>query len=80
MVGTGIELAGVLVVGTWGYVEPSVWPDQTVWSGYGSGYGWVPLVLPAYAFWTLIQARRASDGAGGYAEDQGATPRAKEQP
>jgi len=35
-----VELAGVLVVGTWS--------DATVWSDYGSGYGFVPLVLPVF--------------------------------
>ena len=42
----GIELAGVLVVGTLSLAQPSTFPDETVWSGYGRGYGFVPLVLP----------------------------------
>jgi hypothetical protein len=41
-----IELAGVLVVGTWSLADRASFPDATVWSGYGSGYGFVPLVLP----------------------------------
>lgn len=41
-----IELAGVLVVGTLTVVEPALFPDDTVWSRFGSGYGWVPAVLP----------------------------------
>jgi hypothetical protein len=40
------ELAGVLVVGTWSLVAPERFPEATVWSGYGVGYGFVPLVLP----------------------------------
>jgi hypothetical protein len=40
------ELAGVLVVGTWSLADPASFPDATVWSGFGSGYGFVPLVLP----------------------------------
>jgi uncharacterized protein YjbJ (UPF0337 family) len=60
LVGSSVELVGVLAVGTWGIVEPSIWPDETVWSGYGSGYGWVPLILPPLALWTLIKARRAT--------------------
>jgi hypothetical protein len=40
------ELAGVLAVGTWSLADPASFPDATVWSGYGSGYGFVPLVLP----------------------------------
>ena len=41
-----IELAGVLTVGTWSLADRASFPDATVWSGYGSGYGFVPLVLP----------------------------------
>jgi hypothetical protein len=40
------ELAGVLVVGTLTLVRPGSFPDQTVWSGYGAGYAFVPLLLP----------------------------------
>ena len=41
-----IELLGVLVVGTASLLLPEAFPDQTVWSAYGLGYGLVPLVLP----------------------------------
>src|SRR5437763_2214247 len=40
------ELVGVLAVGTWSLADPGTFSDATVWSGYGSGYGFVPLVLP----------------------------------
>jgi hypothetical protein len=43
-----IELAGVLVVGTLSLVLPQDFPHATVWSKYGAGYGWVPLVLPVF--------------------------------
>jgi len=55
--GTSIELAGVIIVGTLGYVESSWWPDETVWTGYGSAYGWVPVLLPITALYLLIQER-----------------------
>jgi len=42
----GFELVGVLVVGTVSLLVPNEFPDQTVWSTYGLGYGLVPLVLP----------------------------------
>ncbi len=58
LVGTIVELIGVLTVGTWGIVESGVWPDETVWSGYGSGYGWIPLILPPLALWALIRVGR----------------------
>ena len=43
-----VELAGVLAVGTWSLADPAMFPDATVWSSYGSGYGFVPLVLPVF--------------------------------
>lgn len=42
----GFELVGVIVVGLLTVVDARLFPDQTVWSGFGSGYGFVPLVLP----------------------------------
>lgn len=59
LIGTSIELAGVLIVGTLGYIESSWWPDETVWTGYGSAYGWVPLALPLLALWALVRSRGA---------------------
>ncbi|MDN4472529.1 hypothetical protein [Demequina zhanjiangensis] len=58
VIGSAVELAGVLLVGTLGYVESSWWPDETVWTGFGSAYGWVPLVLPILALVALLRARR----------------------
>jgi hypothetical protein len=46
MVACTIELVGVLVVGMASYLVPGAFPDQTVWSHFGQGYGYVPLVLP----------------------------------
>jgi len=33
-------------VGTFSLLDRAEFPDQTVWSAYGSGYYFVPLVLP----------------------------------
>ena len=56
-----IELAGVLAVGTWSLVDPASFPDATVWSGYGSGYGFVPLVLPVFGLlWLRHWSKRPS--------------------
>ena len=41
-----LELLGVLVVGTLSIVESDWFPDASVWSDYGIGYGFVPAVLP----------------------------------
>jgi hypothetical protein len=49
IVACSIEFLGVLTVGTWSYVDPHDFPDTTVWSGYGSGYGYLPAVLPILA-------------------------------
>ena len=57
----GIELAGVLVVGTLSLVHPSAFPDETVWSGYGRGYGFVPLVLPVLGLLLLRRTGRGGD-------------------
>jgi hypothetical protein len=53
-----VELVGVLVVGTLSNVEPSWFPDDTVWSDYGSGYGWVPVVLPFLGLAWLFRTTR----------------------
>ncbi|CUR54997.1 conserved membrane hypothetical protein [metagenome] len=45
-VACAVELVGVLVVGTLSLLDESAFPDDTVWSGFGSGYGYIPLVLP----------------------------------
>ncbi|MGH3488569.1 MAG: hypothetical protein ACRDP8_11755 [Actinopolymorphaceae bacterium] len=42
----GIELVGVLVIGTFSLLDPGAFPDETVWSTYGRGYLFIPLVLP----------------------------------
>jgi cytochrome bd-type quinol oxidase subunit 2 len=41
-----IELVGVLTVGTLSIFYPEAFPRATVWSVYGIGYGFVPLLLP----------------------------------
>jgi len=48
-----LELIGVLAVGTLTIVDAVAFPDDTVWSHYGSGYGYVPLVLPFIGLWWL---------------------------
>lgn len=41
-----VELVGVLTVGLLSVLDPALFPDATVWSGFGRGYGFLPLVLP----------------------------------
>lgn len=52
------ELVGVLTVGTLTVLDPELFPDQTVWSSYGAGYGWLPLVLPFAGIAWLLHTRR----------------------
>ncbi len=52
-----VELLGVVVVGTVSVVRPHTFADPTVWSHYGSGYGFVTLVLPVLALIWLARSR-----------------------
>lgn len=49
----GFELLGVLSVGVLTLVDSGLFPDETVWSGFGAGYVYVPLVLPFVGLWWL---------------------------
>lgn len=54
-----VELIGVLAVGTLSVVYPTAFPDATVWSLYGDGYGYVPVVLPILGLlWIRRTARK----------------------
>lgn len=63
LVAISIELLGVLTVGTLTLADSSLFPDATVWSDYGQGYGYVPLVLPFVGLWWLWRVRHTSDRA-----------------
>jgi len=52
-----IELVGVLVVGAASLLLPDSFPKATVWTSFGSGYGFVPLVLPFVGLWWLRHTR-----------------------
>ena len=54
----GFELVGVLAVGLLSLVDGELFPDQTVWSDLGAGYGYVPLVLPLVGLWWVLRGRR----------------------
>jgi hypothetical protein len=58
-VAIAIELIGVLVVGAVSYAAPATFPDKTVWSHFGQGYGYVPLLLPILG---LLWIRRNRPG------------------
>lgn len=55
----GFELAGVLVIGTLSLLDPEGFQHQTVWSVYGIGYGFIPLILPIWGLYWVWRSRRA---------------------
>jgi cytochrome bd-type quinol oxidase subunit 2 len=64
-VACAVELAGVLVVGTLSLLDRAAFPDETVWSAFGRGYGFVPLVLPVLGLlWLRRQARTTGTATG----------------
>ena len=53
------ELLGVLVVGLLSLFDPILFPAKTVWSVFGAGYGFVPLVLPIIGMiWLYLKRPR----------------------
>jgi len=53
-----IELGGVVVVSILSFVRPSWFPEPSVWSQFGLGYGFVPAALPiAGLIWLRTQKR-----------------------
>ncbi len=57
------ELVFVLIVGTLSLIDPRLFPRNTVWSYYGIGYVFVPLVLPVLGILFLRSQRRIVAGA-----------------
>lgn len=53
----GTEMVGVVVVGVLSLAASDLFADATVWSGFGQGYGYVPLVLPMVGLWWLGRTR-----------------------
>jgi cytochrome bd-type quinol oxidase subunit 2 len=56
-VAISVELVGVITVGAASELAPTAFPQATVWTGFGSGYGFVPLVLPFVGLWWLRHTR-----------------------
>jgi hypothetical protein len=53
----GFELLFVLTVGTLSIIDAELFPAKTVWSFYGRGYAFVPLVLPVLGMVWLWRRR-----------------------
>lgn len=56
----GVEAFGVITVGIASIADPVAFPDATVWSGFGAGYGYVPLILPFVGLAWLRHTGRTS--------------------
>ena len=56
-----VEFVGVILIGLLSIVRSSWFPDATVWSRFGAGYGLVPIALPLLA---LVWLRRRGRDAG----------------
>ncbi len=52
-----VELVGVVAVGILSVADKALFPHATVWSGFGSGYGYIPLVLPMLGLYWLWRTR-----------------------
>lgn len=60
MVSCVIELVGVLAIGALSYIQPQDFPDATVWSHFGQGYLFIPVVLPIAGLWWLRRSAHVS--------------------
>lgn len=67
-VAVGVELLGVLAVGALSYAATDLFPDRTVWSHFGQGYGFLPLVLPFAGLAWLRHTRPTAPAAAGKAD------------
>ncbi|MDQ0725773.1 hypothetical protein [Microbacterium sp. W4I20] len=56
------ELTGVIVVGLLSILLPDLFQHETVWSLFGRGYLFIPLVLPVFGIWWLRTHRPATAG------------------
>jgi hypothetical protein len=53
-----VELVGVLAIGLLSYTAPDLFAHPSVWSKFGQGYGYVPLILPILGLIWLRKSKR----------------------
>lgn len=58
-VAVSLEALGVLTIGALSLLRPELFPDATVWSGFGAGYVYIPLVLPFVGLWWMLRLSRS---------------------
>ena len=53
----GTEMVGVVTIGLASIFDSNAFPHDTVWSRFGAGYGYVPIILPVLGLMWLWQSR-----------------------
>ena len=53
----GTEMVGVVTIGLASIIDSTAFPHDTVWSRFGAGYGYVPVILPVLGLMWLWQSR-----------------------
>jgi len=53
----GTEMVGVLAIGLASIIDSTAFPHDTVWSRFGAGYGYIPIILPVLGLMWLWQTR-----------------------
>lgn len=53
------ELVGVILVGFLSIFSPELFAHDSVWSYFGRGYGFIPVLLPIFGLWWLARSKRA---------------------
>ncbi|WP_245599653.1 hypothetical protein [Nakamurella lactea] len=56
-----VELVGVLVIGTLSLLDKAAFPHDTVWSRFGSGYLFIPVILPLLGLGWLFATRHRGE-------------------
>jgi hypothetical protein len=62
-VAIAFELLGVLAIGALSFAVPEFFAHASVWSWFGAGYLFIPLVLPVLGLLWLYRLRPGSDAA-----------------
>ncbi len=57
----GTELVGVVTIGTASLIDRAAFPHDTVWSRFGSGYGYFPILLPVLGLMWLWYTRPGAE-------------------
>jgi hypothetical protein len=56
----GTEMVGVITIGIASIIDSEAFPRDTVWSRFGAGYGYVPIILPVLGLMWLWQTRASA--------------------